>query len=151
MRAHSRFQRPTPTDTKLDRRHLSELTARIVFGGLTALLPPAKGAAANALVNLSVRGSISAGDNALHTSFTIEGTAPKSVLVRGLGPALAMFGVSGVLVDPVVTVYDGAGAAVASNDDWGGAPALTSARRAEGESRLVMRAVMKSAGRIHVA
>ena len=40
------------------------------------------------------------------------------VLVRGLGPTLAQFGVSGVLADPVLTLVDGNGNVVQSNNNW---------------------------------
>ena len=39
-------------------------------------------------------------------------------MVRALGPSLSDFGVSGVLADPVLTVYNSSGVAIASNDDW---------------------------------
>jgi hypothetical protein len=40
------------------------------------------------------------------------------VVVRALGPSLASFGVSGVLSNPTLTIYDSTGAAIASNDNW---------------------------------
>jgi hypothetical protein len=42
----------------------------------------------------------------------------KNVVVRGLGPALASFGVPGTLLNPVLTLNDGAGRVVATNDNW---------------------------------
>ena len=41
--------------------------------------------------------------------------------VRGVGPALSVFGVNGVLADPVLSLINGTGATVGSNDDWGSA------------------------------
>jgi hypothetical protein len=38
--------------------------------------------------------------------------------VRALGPSLASFGVSNPLSDPVLTIYDSKGSAIASNDNW---------------------------------
>jgi len=40
------------------------------------------------------------------------------VVVRALGPSLAAYGVSGVLSDPTLTIYDSSGSAIASNDNW---------------------------------
>ena len=37
------------------------------------------------------------------------GNGSTQVVVRGLGPTLAQFGVSGALADPVVTLVDGNG------------------------------------------
>jgi hypothetical protein len=41
-----------------------------------------------------------------------------TVVVRALGPSLAAFGVSGVLSDPTLTIYDSSGSVIASNDNW---------------------------------
>lgn len=47
----------------------------------------------------------------------ITAAAPRRVLVRAVGPALAQFGVGNAMSDTTLTVYSGA-RAVASNDDW---------------------------------
>jgi hypothetical protein len=41
-----------------------------------------------------------------------------TVVVRALGPTLAAYGVSGLLNDPTLTIYDSAGSVIASNDNW---------------------------------
>jgi hypothetical protein len=46
------------------------------------------------------------------------GTDPKIVLLRALGPSLSGFGVSSVLADPILNVYDSSGTLVATNDNW---------------------------------
>jgi hypothetical protein len=38
--------------------------------------------------------------------------------VRALGPSLASHGVSGVLSDPTLEIYDSTGSVIASNDNW---------------------------------
>ncbi len=48
------------------------------------------------------------------------GPAPL-LLVRGVGPALAGFGVSGALADPVLTLFGPNSAVLAGNDDWSNA------------------------------
>jgi hypothetical protein len=40
------------------------------------------------------------------------------VVVRALGPSLASFRVSQPLSDPVLTIYDSNGSAIASNNNW---------------------------------
>jgi hypothetical protein len=40
------------------------------------------------------------------------------VIVRALGPSLASHGVSGVLSNPQLTIYDSSGSAIANNDNW---------------------------------
>jgi len=68
--------------------------------------------------NLSTRGTVMGGDNALINGFVVSGPDPKTVVVRALGPSLSRLGLSNVLADPVLTVYNSSGAVVASNDDW---------------------------------
>jgi arylsulfate sulfotransferase len=69
-------------------------------------------------LNLSTRGLVSVGDNVLIGGFIITGTNPKSVVLRALGPSLSSFGVSNVLGDPVLSVYNSSHTLVASNDNW---------------------------------
>jgi arylsulfate sulfotransferase len=68
--------------------------------------------------NLSTRGTVMSGDNVLITGFVVGGPAPKTVVVRALGPSLSSFGLSGVLADPVLTVYNSSGTLIATNDNW---------------------------------
>src|SRR5690606_13856306 len=49
-----------------------------------------------------------------------------NVLVRAVGPTLADLGVTGVLSNPNVTIYNSSGVSFASNDDWGGSTTLSS-------------------------
>lgn len=69
-------------------------------------------------LNLSTRGFVSAGDDALIGGFIITGTDPKTIVLRALGPSLSDSGLSGVLANPVLDIYDSAGALVATNDNW---------------------------------
>ena len=71
------------------------------------------------LINLSSRVRIAAG-RPLITGFVVGGAAPKRVLLRAVGPALAGFGVAGVLPNPRLQLFDAAGGVVAENDDWSG-------------------------------
>lgn len=70
------------------------------------------------LSNMSVRSTAGAGSNTLIVGAVIGPGDPLAVLVRGIGPGLTQFGVTGVLPDPVLTLDDGKGNAVATNDDW---------------------------------
>lgn len=70
------------------------------------------------LVNLSTRGLVQTGDNVMIGGFIIQGSAPKSVVVRAVGPSLANFGVFGAMADPKLDLYSGQ-TVIASNDDWG--------------------------------
>jgi len=73
------------------------------------------------LGNLSSRNSVSPGFSVLTVGFVINGSSPtavKSVLVRGIGPALANYGVSGYLPDPVLSLYNSSGTLIAQNFAW---------------------------------
>lgn len=72
---------------------------------------------AASLINISTRGYIDAGEGAIISGFVISGNTPKRVLVRGVGPALALFGVPGALADPVLRIYQGS-VLIGQNDNW---------------------------------
>jgi hypothetical protein len=67
------------------------------------------------LANISTRLRVQTADNAMIGGFIITGTAPKTVLVRGIGPSLPL---SGALADPFIEVYGPTGAFLATNDNW---------------------------------
>jgi arylsulfate sulfotransferase len=69
-------------------------------------------------LNISTRGMISSGDNALIVGFIVTGNEDKKVVLRVLGPSLSGSGLSSPLEDPVLTLYDASGRVIASNDDW---------------------------------
>ena len=70
------------------------------------------------LTNVSGRGNVGTGDNVLISGFIIGDLDRATVVVRALGPSLAAYGVSGVLSDPTLTIYDSTGSFIASNDNW---------------------------------
>jgi len=70
------------------------------------------------LANMSTRGSVGTVDNVLISGFIVGDVASATVVVRALGPSLASYGVSGVLSDPILTIYDSTGTAIATNDNW---------------------------------
>lgn len=79
----------------------------------------ADGATASKVINLSTRGVADTGDGVLVAGFVIKGTDPKRVLIRGIGPALTVFGVTGVVADPTLKVVLPNGTVLAQNDNWG--------------------------------
>jgi hypothetical protein len=50
--------------------------------------------------------------------FIVQGTEPKSVIIRAISPELTQYGVPDVLADPMLELHDGTGALIASNDSW---------------------------------
>lgn len=71
------------------------------------------------LTNISARAQVSAAPSDLVGGFVIGGNGPVRVLIRGIGPTLAQFGVTGALDDPYLTLYDNQGNVIATNNDWG--------------------------------
>jgi hypothetical protein len=74
------------------------------------------------LANISTRGRVGIGEDVMIAGFVVTGTAARPVLVRAIGPALAGFGLSGVLADPRLRLFRG-NTVVAENDNWGVDPA----------------------------
>jgi uncharacterized delta-60 repeat protein len=68
--------------------------------------------------NLSARAHIFTGEQILIVGFIIGGSENKMVLIRGLGPSLAAFGVPTPLADPTLSLYDHSATLIASNDNW---------------------------------
>jgi hypothetical protein len=50
--------------------------------------------------------------------FIVQGTQPKRLIIRALGPELIPFGIPDPLADPTLELHDGTGALIASNDNW---------------------------------
>jgi len=88
------------------------------------------------LVNLSGRAQVGAGANVLIAGFVIGGATSETVLIRAAGPALAPFGVSGALADPLLTLYqtngNGMSTLVGSNAGWNGNSQIASAAASVG-------------------
>src|SRR5256714_3300464 len=70
------------------------------------------------LGNISTRLPVGTGNNILIAGFQITGNATKQLVVRGLGPSLAQFGLTNVLPDTTLELHDSTGAIIATNDDW---------------------------------
>jgi hypothetical protein len=90
------------------------------FAALDAVSPRGLPLSAEAkFVNTSTRGQVGADGVGLIAGFVVNGGVPIQALIRAVGPTLAAFGVSGALADPILTVYDSRGRAIADNDNWG--------------------------------
>lgn len=78
--------------------------------------PPTRSAR---IINLSARGRIEVGEM-LFAGFRIGGATPRTVLIRAVGPSLAVFGVTGFMADPQLGLFGEGGTSILVNDDWGG-------------------------------
>jgi len=50
--------------------------------------------------------------------FIVQGTEPKRVIIRAIGPELTRYGVPNALANPTLELHDGTGALIASNNNW---------------------------------
>jgi hypothetical protein len=78
----------------------------------------AAGLPAALLGNISTRAFVQTGDNVEIGGFIVQGTEPKRVIIRAIGPELTQYGVPNVLADPTLELHDGTGALIASNNTW---------------------------------
>ena len=83
------------------------------------------------LVNVSVRRNIPEG-SPLVAGFYIDGTTSRTVLIRAIGPGLAVFGVPETMPDPELKLLGANSAVIAANDNWGGTAQLTATGAAVG-------------------
>jgi len=70
------------------------------------------------LLNLSSRSYINGPSSSLISGFVIGGSVNESVLIRGIGPTLAQFGVTNVLPTPNLLIYNSLGQLIAQNSCW---------------------------------
>ncbi len=99
---------------------LSVATIASALAVLVTALSPAARAQEPRLANISTRAATGPGAAVLTAGFVIGPGANKQVLIRAIGPTLGAspFNVPGTLADPILTVFNAAGTAVATNDNW---------------------------------
>ena len=70
------------------------------------------------LANISTRAFVRTGDDVLIGGVILNGTQPKKIMLRAIGPELAQRGLAKPLSDPTLELHDETGALIASNDNW---------------------------------
>jgi alpha-tubulin suppressor-like RCC1 family protein len=95
-------------------------TTPITYAGLSAAVTPIA-----RVVNLSVRTTAGTGDQTLIVGLVVIGSGSKTLLLRGIGPALLPQGVTNALADPTMRLLNGSGAEVSANNDWGGSAQMS--------------------------
>jgi hypothetical protein len=71
------------------------------------------------LVNISARAYVGTGANVLIAGFVIEGGQPVQLLLRGIGPSLADFGVPSPVAGASIVLNDSTGTPMQSDSGWG--------------------------------
>lgn len=110
----------------------SGIVATLTPGRYTAVLAGKSGATGIGLVevydlepatsstldNVSTRGFVGTGDNAIIGGVIIGNGDSPIVVLRAIGPTLANSGIGNPLLDPTIELHDGNGAVIAFNDNW---------------------------------
>jgi hypothetical protein len=76
------------------------------------------------LKNISTRGMVGSGANAMIAGFVVGGTAPKQLLVRAIGPTLETFNIPGAIAATQLQVFSGT-TLTAANTGWSSTPVNT--------------------------
>ena len=120
----------------------SALVTNLAPGAYTVIVSPAPGTASSFLsgyvglveiydvtpsdgsrfINISTRGLVGTADSQMIVGCTVAGNGHKRLLIRGVGPGLAPFGLQQTLANPVLTLYNAQRSPIAANDDWSNSP-----------------------------
>jgi sugar lactone lactonase YvrE len=103
----------------VDGTHSVHTTTSASGMGLIELYDTDQANRALRITNLSARYQVGKGSDVLVAGFVISGSAPKTVLIRGVGFSLKqLFGISEALTDPILKVYNANQQMIAANDNW---------------------------------
>src|SRR4029077_4422873 len=75
------------------------------------------GASSN-LSNISTRSFVQTGEHVMIGGFIVQGSGPRRVIIRAIGPELTQFGIPDALGNPRLELHNGNGALIGTNDDW---------------------------------
>jgi len=76
------------------------------------------------MINISTRGRVGTGDEAMIGGLMVQGAAGKRLIIRAIGPSLGVGPnpIANALADPTLELRDGNGGLLAANDDWNTSP-----------------------------
>ena len=64
------------------------------------------------LGNISTRSFVQTGEHMMIGGFIVQGTGPKRVIIRAIGPELTQFGITNALDNPRLELHNGSGALI---------------------------------------
>src|SRR5262249_26991227 len=70
------------------------------------------------LGNISTRSLVQTGDNVMIGGVIIDGSGPKKIILRAIGPELTSYGIPNALADPTFELHNSTGGLIASNNNW---------------------------------
>jgi hypothetical protein len=74
--------------------------------------------ASSSLGNISTRSFVQTGEHVMIGGFIVQGSGPKRVIIRAIGPELTQHGITDALANPRLELHNGTGALIATNDNW---------------------------------
>jgi hypothetical protein len=80
--------------------------------------PKGGGGGKKKLLNISTRVHVQQDDSVMIGGFIVTGDVAKKVVLRAVGPSLVEAGITGVMADPVLDLYDSTGALIEQDDNW---------------------------------
>jgi hypothetical protein len=95
---------------------VSATTAGGTVSAVTSVSPPSA-----TLTNISCRAYVGTGANIGIGGFTVTGQPGSTVqvLIRAVGPTLSQYSLTGVLAQPVLSLFNSTGVQIATNTGWG--------------------------------
>jgi hypothetical protein len=113
------------TDLAAGRDYTVQVTNATGAGGIVLIevydADVLTGTSSSKLVNVSVRGQTAPGADVLTLGLVVGGRGQRTLLIRGIGPKLATFGVTGTVADPQLQIFDQQQRMILANDDWSNA------------------------------
>jgi hypothetical protein len=86
--------------------------------GLVEVYDTEGAGASSKAANVATRGFVSTGDSVMIAGFIVGGNNPAHLIVRGIGPSLANFGIINALQNPQLELYDEDGRRLTTVDNW---------------------------------
>src|SRR5262249_32055229 len=88
-------------------------TQHVGYVGQVIVTPPPTN-----ITNISTRAFVQTGDNVMIGGFIVQGTGPKRVIIRAIGPELTQSGITNPLANPRLELHDETGTLIATNGNW---------------------------------
>ena len=70
------------------------------------------------LLNISTRAPVRSGEEVMIAGFIVDGSVPKRIVLRAIGPSLTAMEVPNAIQDPTLTLMDANGSQIAFNDNY---------------------------------
>ena len=109
---------PTPTGTPGTPSPTATASATASPSATAPVVTPSPTASPAQAVNFSTRMFVRTGDSVGIGGFIVQGSAPKRVILRAIGPTLSRYGITDFLADPVLELHGPTGFATVINNNW---------------------------------